>query len=123
MHLERQVIDIFSFACKGIKKEELVKCSFRLNKTEFNLLMFLLGEKRDLTVSEAARKMGLKRTTIQKAIKTLLERKLAKRFQYNLPRGSYVFRYKVKNKQEIKEEMKQTVREWAQAVETEIERL
>jgi len=114
---------MFSFACKGIKREELVKCSFRLNKTEFNLLMFLLREKQDLTVSEAAQKIGLKRTTVQKAIKTLLERKLVKRFQHNLPRGSYVFRYKVKNKQEIKQEMKQTVREWAQAVETEIERI
>lgn len=114
---------MFSFACKGIKKEELVKCSFRLNKTEFNLLMFLLSEKKELTVSEAAKRINLKRTTVQKAIKTLLERGLVKRFQHNLPRGSYVFRYRVKNKEEIKREMKETVHKWALAVEDEIGRI
>ena len=33
---------MISFACKDIDKEELIRCSFELNKTEYKLLMFLM---------------------------------------------------------------------------------
>lgn len=37
-----------TFACKRIRKEELIKCSFDLNKTEYNVLMFLLGGEKNI---------------------------------------------------------------------------
>ena len=115
--------DMITFACKKIEKEELIRCSFDLNKTEYNVLMFMLKRKNMHTVSQIAESMGLERTTVQKAVKTLLSRNLIKRTQKNLPRGGYTFLYRINNKDEIKSKMKEIVHEWYKTVEREIDRL
>ena len=80
-----------TFSCKKITKEELVSCSFNLNKTKYNLLIFLLKNDKMYTVSQISNVMKLERTTIQKAIKDLVEKKLVRKTQKNLPGGGYVF--------------------------------
>ncbi len=112
-----------SFACKKVGMKDILKCSFNLNKSEYNLLQFLFGKDNSMTANEISEKLRLDRTTIQKAIKSLLEKGLVERKQENLPRGSYVFRYKAKPKEEIKSEAKTMIAKWCENVEREIGRL
>ena len=103
---------MISFACKRISQEELIRCSFELNKTEYNILLFLLENKNFYSASQIGEYMELERTTIQKSIKKLVEKNLAIKIQRNLPQGGYTFLYKVKNEREIKKKMKRIVYEW-----------
>ncbi len=61
--------------------------------------------------------MKLDRTTIQKAIKKLVEKDLANRIQNNISKGGYTFLYTINNKEEIKNKIKETIRRWSKAVE------
>lgn len=117
------MIILITFACKKIKYEDIVRCSFELNKTEYNILMFLLGRSSFYTISQIAKKMKLNRTTIQKAMKTLLRYKLVRRRQKNLLKGGYIFLYKASNKDEIKNRIQNIVKRWYEAVENKINTL
>ena len=104
------------FACKKIKQEELFRCSFELNKTDYNILIYLLKTDKFFTVSALAESMKLERTTVQKAVKNLLRKKLIKRRKKNLDKGGYIYMYKINDKNEIKERMKKIVHEWYKKV-------
>ncbi len=117
------MIRVITFSCKKITEEELIRCSFNLNKTEYHILIFLLRNDKMLAVSQISRYMKLERTTVQKAVKTLVEKKLAKRMQKNLPRGGYIFLYKPDNKNEIKNKMKEITYKWYKSVEEAIDEL
>ena len=114
---------MITFACKKIKQEELIRCSFNLNKTEYNVFMFMLKRNQPYTVSRIAKIMRLERTTVQKAVKNLFNKKLIKRIQRNLPRGGYIFIYEINNKDEIKDKMKKIVYEWYKSVEAAIDKI
>lgn len=114
---------MITFVCKKIKQEDLIRCSFSLNKTECNVFLFLLGNKKEYTVSQIAESMKLERTTIQKAIKNLVNKKLVRRMQRNLSKGGYIFIYEISNKNEIKDKIKEIVCEWYRHVKTAINRL
>lgn len=111
---------MIEFACKKISREDIIRCSFGLNKTGYDVLMFLLDREEELTVSQIARKMGLDRTTVQKAVQKLLEEELVKREKKGLEEGGYTFLYQTKAKKIIKKEMIRKVKEWSQAVIREI---
>lgn len=111
---------MMSFACKRIELSELFRCSFELNKTEYNVLQNLLEKESPTTVSELSENMNLERTTIQKALNSLLEKDLAMRMQENLRRGGYVFFYKPEDKDEIKRRLKNISTDWFARVENEI---
>ncbi len=119
----KPVIEMITFACKKIKQEELIRCSFSLNKTEYNVLMFLLKRDSPLTASQIAEIMGLERTTVQKAVKNLFSKKLAGRMQKNLPKGGYTFFYEIRNKKEIKDRMKSIVYDWYKSAEKAINKI
>jgi len=93
---------LITFSCKKISKEDLIKCSLALNKTEYNLLMFLLKKDKSLTAIQISEFMNLDRTTIQKAISNLVEKGLVKRKQKNISGGGYTFLYLIEDKKEIK---------------------
>ncbi len=112
-----------TFSCKRITEEELIRCSFTLNKTEYNVLIFLLKSDKAHKVSQISKAMKLKRTTIQKAIKNLVEKGLVNRTQKNLFRGGYVFLYKPNNKEEIKNKMKEITYKWYKRIEKAISEL
>ncbi|MCD6279596.1 winged helix-turn-helix transcriptional regulator [Candidatus Micrarchaeota archaeon] len=114
---------MMTFACKVIKHDELIRCSFNLNKTEYNLLIFMMDKKQKQTISQVVKKMGLDRTTVQKAMKNLVDKNLVKRTQKNLPKGGYVFLYMITDKNEIKNRMKKIIYLWYKGVEKEIEKL
>lgn len=114
---------MITFACKKIKKEEIVRCSFNINKTEYNIFMFLLKLNDKLNVYEIAENMNLDRTTVQKAVKRLFKLNLIKRFQQNLEKGGYLFFYQINNKKEIKDKLINIITEWYENVKEGINKL
>ncbi len=103
---------MITFACRKIKIEEVIRCALALNRTEYQVLMFLFDKKEGFRVIEIAKNLGVDRTTVQKAIKSLLEKNLVKRSQKNLVRGGYIFLYSVKDKEEIKKRIIDIIEKW-----------
>jgi len=111
---------MISFACQDIEFKDLLRCSFELNKTEYNVFMFLLKTEKRYTATKLGKIMELDRTTVQKAIKKLAEKDLVERHQENLNKGGYMFHYKIKNKADIKQRMQKIVEKWHDEVKKEI---
>ena len=105
------------FSCKTISKEDLIKCAFALNKTDYKLLMFLLNKDKSLTTKQISGFMGLDRTTVQKAASHLVSKRIVKRRQKNIPGGGYTFLYSIGNKEEVKSKIKEVVRNWCEGIE------
>lgn len=120
---KKQSFGRISFACKTISYEDLIRCSFELNKTDYNLLITMMEDEVERTASDFAERMGLKRTTVQKAIKNLLKKQLVVRFRKNLPKGGYIYIYMVPSKDKIKERMREIMHHWYSQAEKEIESL
>ncbi len=112
-----------TFSCKKITQEELIRCSLNLNKTEYNVLMYLLKHNKLLKVIEIADALKLERTSVQKALKSLFKKDLVIRQQKNISAGGYVYFYQAKNKEAIKETMKKITYEWYKNVERMIDSL
>jgi predicted transcriptional regulator len=108
---------MITFSCKKISKEDLIKCAFALNKTEYNLLMFLLKKDKRFTAIQISELMKLDRTTIQKAISQLVDKELVKRKQKNISGGGYTFLYLIEDRKEIKSKIKEVIRKWCKGVE------
>lgn len=108
------------FSCKKISKKDLLKCTFALNKTEYNVLNFLLKKEGEYTTIQISEPMELDRTTIQKAIRCLVDKKLVNRKQKNISGGGYTFLYTIINRKQIKNRVKKTVRNWCKGIEESI---
>jgi predicted transcriptional regulator len=113
---------MIQFACKKISRDELFRCSFNLDKTEFNVLKFLLRQKKGISTIEISDNLKLERTTVQKAVTRLIDKKLVSREKQNLPQGGYIYIYKAKDKTRIIQQIKKVVRDWYRAVVKDIER-
>jgi len=109
-----------SFACKQIDLKDILMCSFNLNKTEYNLLLFLMNQKESLCASSIGKLVKKDRTTIQKAIKHLLEVDLVHKHQINLDQGGYVFVYRIKDKEYLRTRITRIVSDWYSAVLNEV---
>lgn len=101
-----------SFACKQIDFQDIVKCSFSLNKTEYALFMFLLKQKDSLSASDIGEELGKDRTTVQKAIKNLVNQDLVQKHQVNLDNGGYTFVYSIKNKETLRKTILDIIDKW-----------
>ena len=109
------------FACKTIDSKELIKCTFGLNKTELDIFLILSKSNKCENIHSISRVMSLDRTTIQKALKKLLDNGTIERKQKNLSSGGFVFYYCIKNKEMIKEKMKTIISEWSHIAKKEID--
>ncbi|MBD3209263.1 MarR family transcriptional regulator [Candidatus Woesearchaeota archaeon] len=107
---------MISFACQNIDLQDIITCSFELNKTEYELLLFLLQQQQSLTVHDIAKKRGLERSTVQKAISQLLQKALVERRQMNLSSGGYRFLYGVHDKDDMKQRLMSIVDGWHENV-------
>lgn len=112
---------MISFACKKIDIKDIIKCSFDLNKTDYNILMFLIRQKEYLSTNDVAGMMDLDRTSIQKSIKRLTQKSLVVRSQQNLEGGGYMFSYRIKDKDQIKKQILEMVSSWNRMVRGEVE--
>ena len=110
-----------NFACKKFDIEEIVKCSFGLSKSEYGILRFLLSNshKRFMT-DELAKELSLDKSTIQRSIKRLHEKGLVVRGQENQSRGGYIFFYRIKNKDNIREMIVNVIDGWVEGVKKEL---
>lgn len=111
---------MISFACQDIEFKDLLRCSFEMNKTEYNIMMFLLREEQAYTASKLGKLMKLDRTTVQKSIKRLAEKNIVLRLQTNLEKGGYMFMYRIRDKDEIKDRMLKIVENWHKEVKNQI---
>lgn len=120
-----RVIDVgvIDFACKQISLEDLIRCSFSLNKTDYFVFNFILNSNSHVTVSVIAAKLNLDRTTVQKSVKVLMNKSLIVRLRQNKLRGGYAFSYAVDELPKIKLRMKKIVRNWYGSVKSEIDTL
>ena len=88
-----------SFACKKIEIKDLIKCSFGFSKTEFKVFNFLLGkDKQTFTVADLSEKVELDRTSVQRALKKLVDKKIVERRAKNLGNGCFFYIYKILHK-------------------------
>lgn len=111
---------VVSFACKQIDLKDILTCSFNLNKTEYNLLLFLMKQNESLCASTIGEMVGKDRTTIQKAIKHLLDMDLVLKHQVNLDQGGYLFVYRIKDKEYLRSRIQEVVSSWYNSVLNEI---
>lgn len=110
---------MIDFACKRITKEDVLRCSFNLNKTEYTVLLFLL--KKSGSIKQISQETNLDRTTIQKALKQLLEKQIIIR-KRDTGKGASYF-YCLKNKPEFKKEIHSRLNLWYNSVKKEIARI
>ncbi|NOX71405.1 MAG: hypothetical protein GXO64_01775, partial [Candidatus Micrarchaeota archaeon] len=66
--------------------------------------------------------MGLERSGVQKAIKTLLETDLVQRKQKNITSGGYLYFYKSIPKNEISKRLMDIINEWEHSLRMEAKR-
>ena len=85
--------------------------------------MFLLRKNIKLNISEIVTELNLDRTTVQKAVKRLVELNLIKRFQQNLKKGGYIFFYQINDKKEIKDKLISIITNWCENAKQGIARL
>jgi len=111
---------VMNFICKVVTLEQILKCSFGLNKTEILILKHLTEEKEELSIEDIMKKVKKDRTTIQRGVKKLFGKELIKRRQVNLSNGGYVFIYSSRPKPELKEKIFKIFDNFKEMVGTEV---
>ena len=107
---------MISFACKAVDLKDLVMCSFGLTKGEYKLLVYLMDKKEEKTIIELAKITKVDRSTAQKNIGGLLQKKLVLRRQMNQETGGYSYYYHVIGKKVIKDKITKIMESWTENV-------
>ncbi|MFB6076357.1 MAG: helix-turn-helix domain-containing protein [Candidatus Aenigmatarchaeota archaeon] len=102
---------MINFACKNIEPKELIKCSFQIKESEYEVLLHLLEGKEE-SVKTITDSLKLERSTVQKALQNLVNKELVKKRQRNLENGGYMYVYKSKDKEKIKKEITNLMKKW-----------
>jgi len=67
------------FACRKISRDEILKCSLGLTKSEIKILKFFINNSNEFyPTDDLSEKLNLKLSTIQKAVKKLHEKEICK---------------------------------------------
>lgn len=104
---------MINFACKDFEIDEVVKCSLGLSKAEYKLFIFFIKHSDgDFSTEELSEKLKLEKSTIQRGVKKLHEKNLLFRSQFNQSVGGYLFKYRIKNKSEIKKNVLEILDRW-----------
>ncbi|MDD4251257.1 MAG: helix-turn-helix domain-containing protein [Candidatus ainarchaeum sp.] len=109
--------------CNQISTKELIKCVFGLKKTELKIFLLLLKEKKGISGNNIAKEIKLDRTTIQKSITLLLDKKIVLRRQINLNTGGYNFVYSINEKEKLQEMIKKIIEDWKIVAEKQLENI
>lgn len=112
---------MIDFACKQFDIKEIVKCSLALTNADVRVFELLLRQQKEsFTTEEIASRLHLDLSTVQRTVKKLSEKKLAKRMQHNREGGGYEFHYAANDKEVIRQIILDTVKTWVGRVETEL---
>ncbi|MFX1306603.1 MAG: helix-turn-helix domain-containing protein [Promethearchaeota archaeon] len=108
---------------ESYSSQELFKCILGLNEIESKIFCVLL-KNQDLTTSQLTEKIEMDRSSIQKAVKSLLRLKLIKRKSISMKdynkthktendkKQGYLYIYNAKNIDSIKREFKKLLDKW-----------
>jgi predicted transcriptional regulator len=105
---------MLKFACRTIEMGDIVRCSFGLTGSEYQVLLRLLSGAG--TVQDISRRLKMERTGVQKALKGLVAKGLAHREKRNLPSGGFSFVYRPSDRKKIRADMKSSVKRWSAGV-------
>lgn len=111
------------FACKIFYLDEIIRCSFNLNKSEAKLFIYMIKQNKELSIKQISKDSNFERSTIQKSIKLLLEKNLVKRYQVNNSKGGFSFMYKSIPKKDFTSQMKIIIDKWYSEAKKEIKRI
>ena len=110
------------FACKTFSLETILRCSFGISDTEYQVFKLLANRRREMSLAEIGQHIPKDRSTLQRAANGLHKKGLAKRFQKNLENGGYVFSYQSMPKELVKERVRKMFCNFESLVNAEIER-
>ena len=113
---------MIDFACKKFELDEIFRCSLNLTKSEFRIFYFLMKNRKEYQSKDIAKSLGLDLSTVQRALKKIYGKNVLIRSQRNLESG-YVFLYKIKNIEEVRENILSTIHSWTKRVEEEVSSL
>lgn len=113
---------MIDFACKRFDLDSVVKCGLGLTRAEFLVMKYFLGHKRECRTSGVSKELGLKLSTVQKAVRKLYGKEILVRHQKNLEGGGYVYTYECVSRDKVKQIIKDIVRNWGRRVEDEIDK-
>jgi predicted transcriptional regulator len=112
---------MINFACKNIELDEVVRCSLNLSNAEFRLISFFVKHPdKNFSTLELSKKLSLDKSTIQRGVKKLHGKGLLFRTQLNQSVGGYLFKYRIKNKSEIKKKILEILESWNSKVRKEL---
>lgn len=112
---------MIDFACKTFEMSEVIKCSLNLSRAEYKLFdFFIRNSDKSFSTEELSKSLKLDKSTIQRGVKKLHKKNLLFRSQLNQSVGGYLFRYRVKNKNEIKKKVLEILEGWNETVRKEL---
>lgn len=114
---------MIDFACKEFYLDDIIKCSLGITKAEFKLVKMLLSSDKEwFTTQEIAKELKLDLSTVQRCVKNLHQKDIIIRRQENLDMGGYLFRYQLKEREELRKRIKDTISRWVSRVNDELDR-
>ncbi len=112
---------MMDFGCGNLDLDEVIKCTFGLSKAEFRLFNFFIKNSQgEFSSDDLSKKIGLDKSTIQRGLKKLHAKGLLFRKQINQASGGYIFFYKIKNKQAVREKIFGIIENWSKRVDEEL---
>ncbi|MBR9675793.1 MarR family transcriptional regulator [Candidatus Woesearchaeota archaeon] len=115
-------MEMINFACKQVPIEQVIRCAFAMSKTDYQVFKTLLSNNKELEISQIAKKLKRDRSTTQKSIKNLLDKKIISRRQINIGSGGYLFVYEISDKNNIKKLIYENFEAWQKKVLAELEK-
>ena len=111
-----------TFGCRTISLKKILKCSFEINDTEYAILSLLLNKK-SCSSKEISSNVDKDLSTVQRNIKSLYEKELVTRRQFNLDKGGYVYVYSSIPRDELKALVKEKLDNFVTVVLGKVEKL
>jgi predicted transcriptional regulator len=100
------------YLCKEFSIDEIIKCSFNLSDSELKVFLELMKCKTSVCVNVVAKKLNKDRSTIQKLIAKLIDKKIIKKTRKTLDDGGHIFYYSIIDKSELKKTICKTLDCW-----------
>lgn len=112
-----------NFACTEITLNQILKCSFGLNKTENKVFIFLIKKNEFFSVKKISVFCKLSQSSVQKALNNLDKKGLISRKKINTRPGGYHYIYNINDKINIKKILNSKLKGWFYNVKKELEEL
>ena len=113
---------MIDFACKKFDLGEVIKCSLGLTKSEFRIVEHLMKMGGEFRSDELSSFLGLDKSTIQRSLKSLHQKGILFRGQENKAGGGYVYFYRLKDKEDLRQKIISIIHNWVSVFDEKIEK-